>query len=77
MNSVRPVRDVIRSVASEPVPSYARGARVLGLIAAILFGLEAVTGVLLACWYRPTPEAAFGPMWVTSSPVSRSQRRTG
>jgi quinol-cytochrome oxidoreductase complex cytochrome b subunit len=53
------VRDVVREVASEPVPDYARGPRVLGLIAAILLGLEALTGVLLACWYRPTPESAF------------------
>jgi quinol-cytochrome oxidoreductase complex cytochrome b subunit len=59
VDTSRPVREVVREVASEPVPSYARGPRVLGLIAAILFGLEALTGVLLACWYRPTPEAAF------------------
>lgn len=59
VDTARPVREVVRTVASEPVPSYARGPRVLGLIAAILFGLEALTGVLLACWYRPTPEAAF------------------
>jgi quinol-cytochrome oxidoreductase complex cytochrome b subunit len=32
---------------------------VLGLLAAILFGLQVVTGVLLAYYYRPTPEAAF------------------
>ena len=59
VDTSRPLREVMREVAAEPVPSYARGPRVLGLIAAILFGLEALTGVLLACWYRPTPEAAF------------------
>jgi quinol-cytochrome oxidoreductase complex cytochrome b subunit len=42
------------------VPAYTRGPRVLGLVAVILFGLEVVTGVLLAYYYRPTPEAAFG-----------------
>jgi quinol-cytochrome oxidoreductase complex cytochrome b subunit len=59
VDSSRPVREVLRQVAAEPVPAIARGPRVLGLIAAILFGLEALTGILLACWYRPTPEAAF------------------
>jgi quinol-cytochrome oxidoreductase complex cytochrome b subunit len=55
----RPVRDVVRELATEPVPSYTRGPRVLGLLTTILFALEALTGVLLAYYYRPTPEAAF------------------
>ncbi|MEK7330841.1 MAG: cytochrome b N-terminal domain-containing protein [Candidatus Eisenbacteria bacterium] len=59
VDTSRPVREVVREVASQPVPAYARWPRVLGLLAAILFGLEVVTGVLLAYYYRPTPEAAF------------------
>jgi hypothetical protein len=59
VDTKRPLRDVTAEIARQPVPSYARGPRVLGLLAAILFGLEAVTGVLLAYYYRPTPEAAF------------------
>ncbi len=59
VDTARPVRDVVRDVARQPVPNYARWPRVLGLLAAIMFGLEAVTGVLLAYYYRPTPEAAF------------------
>ena len=59
IDTSRPVREVIGEIASEQVPPFARGPRVLGLLATILFGLEALTGVLLACWYRPTPEAAF------------------
>jgi quinol-cytochrome oxidoreductase complex cytochrome b subunit len=55
----KPVREVLHDVAAEPVPRYAHGARALGLLAAILFGLQIVTGVLLAYYYRPTPEAAF------------------
>jgi ubiquinol-cytochrome c reductase cytochrome b subunit len=55
----KPVREALREVAGERVPRYAQGARVLGLLAAILFGLQIVTGVLLAYYYRPTPEAAF------------------
>jgi quinol-cytochrome oxidoreductase complex cytochrome b subunit len=59
VNTARPLREVTAEIAREPVPSYARGPRVLGLLAALLFGIEAVTGVLLAYYYRPTPEAAF------------------
>lgn len=59
MDVSRPVREVLRDVARQPVTAYARGPRVLGLLAAILFGLEVLTGVLLAYYYRPTPEAAY------------------
>ncbi len=59
VDTTKPVREVAREIAAEPVPRYARGPRVLGLLAAILFGLQVVTGVLLAYYYRPTPEAAF------------------
>jgi quinol-cytochrome oxidoreductase complex cytochrome b subunit len=55
----KPVREAIHEVAVQPVPKYAHGPRVLGLLIAILFALEALTGVLLAYYYRPTPEAAF------------------
>jgi quinol-cytochrome oxidoreductase complex cytochrome b subunit len=59
VDTARPLRETMSEIARQPAPSYARGPRVLGLLAAILFGLEAVTGVLLAYYYRPTPEAAF------------------
>jgi quinol-cytochrome oxidoreductase complex cytochrome b subunit len=59
VDASRPVGEVVRELATEPVPSYTRGPRILGLLAAILFGLQAVTGVLLAYYYRPTPQAAF------------------
>jgi ubiquinol-cytochrome c reductase cytochrome b subunit len=59
VDNTRPVSEVVREVAERPVPAYSRGPRVLGLLAVILFGLEVVTGVLLAYYYRPTPEAAF------------------
>ena len=55
----KPVREVLRDVAEQQVPKLAQGPRVLGLLAAILFGLQVVTGVLLAYYYRPTPAAAF------------------
>ena len=55
----KPVREVLRDVAEQQVPRLAQGPRVLGLLAAILFGLQVVTGMLLAYYYRPTPAAAF------------------
>lgn len=59
IDNTRPVSDVVREVTQRPVPAFTRGPRVLGLLAVILFALEVVTGVLLAYYYRPTPEAAF------------------
>ena len=59
VDTSRPVRDVVRELATVPVPTHARGPRVLGLLTTILFGVEALTGVLLAYYFRPTPEAAF------------------
>jgi quinol-cytochrome oxidoreductase complex cytochrome b subunit len=32
---------------------------VLGFVTTVLFGVMTVTGVLLACYYQPTPEAAY------------------
>lgn len=59
IDTARPLSEVWRELMGQPVPTYTRGARALGLLTAILFGLEVVTGVLLAYYYRPTPEAAF------------------
>jgi quinol-cytochrome oxidoreductase complex cytochrome b subunit len=59
VDTARPVGEVVRELATEPVASYTRGPRILGLLAAILIGLQAVTGVLLAYYYRPTPQTAF------------------
>ncbi len=55
----KPVREVWRDVAAQPIARYARGPRVLGLLVAILFALQVVTGVLLAYYYKPTPDSAF------------------
>ena len=59
IDTTRPLAEVTRELAAHRVPSYTRGPRLLGLLAAILFGLQIVTGVLLAYYYRPTPEAAY------------------
>lgn len=56
----RPLREVLRDIGSKPMVSYARWPHVLGLLTAILFGIEAVSGMLLAFYYQPTAAAAYG-----------------
>ncbi len=55
----KPLRQVLREVGEERIPRLAQGPRMLSVLAAILFALQVVTGLLLAYYYRPTPEAAF------------------
>jgi ubiquinol-cytochrome c reductase cytochrome b subunit len=59
VDTSRPVKEVVHRVATEPVESFARGPRTLGLLVAIAFVLELVTGMLLAFYYQPTPATAF------------------
>jgi quinol-cytochrome oxidoreductase complex cytochrome b subunit len=59
IDSQRPIREVIHDVAKQPVSVYAHWPRVLGLVIAILFALQAITGILLAFYYQATPESAF------------------
>src|SRR5512138_3652026 len=56
----KPLREVLREIGSKPMVSYARWPHILGLLTAILFGLEAVSGVLLTFYYQPTAAAAYG-----------------
>ena len=56
----RPLREVLREIGSTPMVSYARWPHILGLLTAILFGLEVVSGVLLTFYYQPTAAAAYG-----------------
>lgn len=55
----KPLREAVREALAKPLPSYARWPRALGLLTLILFLLEAVTGVLLAFYYRPTDQEAY------------------
>ncbi len=59
IDPTRPVREVVRDVTERPVESLALWPRVLGLLAALLFVLEGVTGTLLAFYYQPTSATAF------------------
>jgi hypothetical protein len=54
------VRAPLREVLDKPVPATAlRWWYCLGGLTAALFGVQAVTGIMLAFYYKPTPEAAY------------------
>jgi len=59
IDTSRPIREVLRELSQQKVPTYAQWPRVLGVLAGILFVVEVVTGSLLAFYYRPTPEEAY------------------
>lgn len=56
----KPFRDVLHETATRPTSSYLQWPRILGLLSTVLFGVLAASGVLLACYYQPTPESAYG-----------------
>ena len=59
LDTKRPLSELLDDLDRMPVPQYARGPQALGAITAVLFALEAVTGLLLAFHFRPTPDAAY------------------
>ncbi len=59
VDTKRPLRDVIHQVRTTPLESYVRWPHILGLLTAVLFGLEAVSGILLAFYYQPTSMSAY------------------
>jgi quinol-cytochrome oxidoreductase complex cytochrome b subunit len=59
IDTTRPIGEVLSRVSDEPVESFLDGPRVLGLLAAIVFGLQCISGLMLAFYYLPTPEAAY------------------
>ncbi len=59
VDTSKPIAEALREAFRKPMPSYSRWPRVLGLLALILFLFEVVTGVLLAFYYRPTPDEAY------------------
>jgi hypothetical protein len=54
------VSEPLSKVLSKPVPKYAlRWFYCLGGITAFLFVIQGITGIMLAFYYQPTPEAAY------------------
>ena len=60
----KPLREALAEALNRPVPSYGRWPRVLGLFTFVLLIIEIVTGALLALYYQPSPEAAYGSLLV-------------
>jgi quinol-cytochrome oxidoreductase complex cytochrome b subunit len=58
LDTRKPLREALAEAEQRPVASYARWPRVLGLFVLVLLAIEAVTGILLALYYLPTPETA-------------------
>lgn len=55
-----PMRDTLTHLGSEPVPGHLkRWWWGLGGTAAILFGVQLITGIMLSFYYVPNPEAAY------------------
>lgn len=54
----------------QPVPARRTFLSDPGRTAVFLFGVEVVTGALLALYYRPAPEAAFGSVQLISNSVT-------
>ena len=64
------VSGVLSKLLSKPVPTYAlHWWYCLGGITAFLFVVQAVTGIMLAFYYKPTPEAAFSSIQYIESQV--------
>jgi quinol-cytochrome oxidoreductase complex cytochrome b subunit len=54
------LQEALSGILNKPVPDWAtRWWYCLGGITAFLFVVQAVTGILLAFYYKPTPEAAY------------------
>jgi quinol-cytochrome oxidoreductase complex cytochrome b subunit len=58
----KPLREALAEALRKPIPSYGRWPRVLGLFTLVLLIIEIFTGSLLAFYYLPTPQGAYGSL---------------
>lgn len=58
LDTRKPLPEALDEVRGQPMASYARWPRVLGLVVVVLLALEILTGSLLTFYYLPTPETA-------------------
>jgi quinol-cytochrome oxidoreductase complex cytochrome b subunit len=64
------IRAPLEKALSKPVPTHAlRWFYCLGGITAFLFVLQAATGIMLAFYYKPTPDAAYASIQYIESEV--------
>ncbi len=60
LDTRKPLREAVRDALRQPLPSYARWPRLLGILSFILFLSLALTGMMLAFYYQPTATEAYG-----------------
>jgi quinol-cytochrome oxidoreductase complex cytochrome b subunit len=60
LDTRKPLRAALWEALRQPLPSYARWPRILGILSFILFALLGVTGMMLAFYYQPTAGTAYG-----------------
>jgi quinol-cytochrome oxidoreductase complex cytochrome b subunit len=60
VDTTRPMAEVLGELRRQAMPRVFDVPRALGVVAVLAFLVEVVTGVLLAYYYQPTPDAAFG-----------------
>ncbi len=64
------ISEPLTKVLNKPVPKYAlKWFYCLGGITAFLFVVQGITGILLAFYYKPTPEAAYASIQYIESQV--------
>ncbi len=60
LDSRKPLKEALREGLDQPLPSYARWPRVLGILSLLLFAFLGITGIMLAFYYQPTVAEAYG-----------------
>lgn len=70
LDSRKPLREALREALQQPLPSYARWPRVLGILAFILFIFLGLTGIMLAFYYQPTAGEAYASVTSIARDVS-------
>jgi ubiquinol-cytochrome c reductase cytochrome b subunit len=63
-------RGVIRAALEEPIPGGARWAYVMGSGLAFTFGLQVLTGILLAMYFSPSATDAWASVWYIQTQVT-------
>jgi quinol-cytochrome oxidoreductase complex cytochrome b subunit len=70
LDSRKPLRDALREGLEQPLPSYARWPRVLGILSLLLFVFLGATGAMLSFYYQPTVAEAYGSVTTIVRDVS-------
>src|SRR5512143_386325 len=60
LDTRKPLKAALSEALRQPLPSYARWPRVLGILSFILFLFLGLTGMMLAFYYQPTADTAYG-----------------